>query len=99
MGIDNYPGKRKLLENAVESEKSAAEFIRTVAALTVMAGAKRTALLSGAVPMMIFSATKRRRGLKRPARNRASQAALTGQQLSSSPSSRLPAALFDRFKK
>ena len=45
MGIDNYPGKRKLLENAVESEKSAAEFIRTVAALTVVAGAKRTALL------------------------------------------------------
>ena len=67
MGIDNYPGKRKLLENAVESEKSAAEFIRTVAALTVMAGAKRTALLSGAVPMMIFSATKKRRELKKPA--------------------------------
>ena len=67
MGIDNYPAKRKLLENAVESEKSAAEFIRTVAALTVMAGAKRTALLSGAVPMMIFSATKKRRELKKPA--------------------------------
>ena len=53
MGIDNYPAKRKLLENAVKSEKSAAEFLRTVAALTVMAGAddenltaaKRTALL------------------------------------------------------
>ena len=53
MAINDYPAKRKLLENAVESEKSAAEFLRTVAALTVMAGAdgenltaaKRTALL------------------------------------------------------
>ena len=52
-----------------------------------------------AAPMTIFSVMKRKRGLKRPVRNRVSQAAPTGQQLSSSPSSRLPAALFDRFKK
>ena len=38
MGIVNYPAKRKLLENAVESEKFAAKSLRTITALTVMAG-------------------------------------------------------------
>ena len=83
MGIDNYLAKRKLLENTVESKKSAAKFLRTVAALAGadrenLMAAKRTALLVScrqnlltrpleAAPMMIFLAMKKRIGLKRPA--------------------------------